>query len=563
MKWGRAALCALAFAPALWLGLLVDRYGVDVPYNDQWDELPLMQKALQGGLGVEDLWRPHNEHRIFFPRLVFAALARLTQWNVRAELAAIFLVALLIGWNLQVLLRRTWPEETAWPFLASFVVNLLVFSPIQHQNWLWGFQLQFLAPIACFTSVLALPGRWRSRPWAAAAGALAVVSSYSLGSGFLTWIAVLPLRVLRESREHRVRAAITWGLALAACLGLYLYGYTAPQHRFERPPVLAEPALYLTAFLGMLGQPLALAFRKAWLAMALGMGAALLCAYALLALGLVRRLVDGRGPALAWACLGLQALLTAGLIALGRAGAGTGTVFASRYTTPTLYLVVSVFVLAVLFAEGTPGPRRARVRALVCLPLLVWSLPAGRLGRDDMEARYLLMKRAKAHLVLAPLFPQVDFREPLGEPAVPFRQKAARLETLGALRPAQRTDPRLDRVATVRPGSCGSIDEAYPERQSLRLLGGAWLPERPSVADAVILTYRKRRGAPVVFALAGPGRSRPDVAEALDCPGCIDAGWEARFWLPTTLLPVEVEAWAYDVERSAVCRLDGSYRVEP
>lgn len=560
MRWRDAALRVLALAPAVPLGLLVDRYGVDVPYNDQWDELPLFQGALRGGLRLEDLWAPHNEHRILFPRLVFVALARLTHWNVRAEMAAIVALACVIAWSLQVLLRRTWPAERHWPLVVSFLVNLLVFSPIQHQNWLWGFQLQFLAPIACFAGILALPPGWGPRRWGAAAGALAVVSSFSLGSGFVTWLAGLPLWLARAAPGRRGRAALAFALGLGACLVLYLHGYAAPRHSFEQPSLLERPGLYLTVFVGMLGQPVAVAFHKAWLAMAVASGAALLAAWTLLVLR-ARQRRELSGPALAWACLGAQALGSAGLIALGRAGAGSGSVFASRYTTPSLYLAVAVFVLALLAADG--ARRAAWLRGLACLAVALWGVAAARQGAGDMENRFVLMSRAKADLVLAPLFPQSPFDNHLGYPRSSVLEKAEQLEALGVLRPPLRRDPRLASVATVRPGSCGALEEAYPERQRVRLLGWAWLPGRASVADAVLLTYRKKRIEPTVFAWAGKGAATPELVAGLGCATCEGAGWEARFWLPPQLLPAEIEAWAYDVEEGSVCRLEGSYRVDP
>src|SRR6185295_12796357 len=61
-----AAAALLAGAPAARLAWLVGRYGVDVPYHDQWPgELPLFEKLAAGRLGFADLWEPHNEHRIF------------------------------------------------------------------------------------------------------------------------------------------------------------------------------------------------------------------------------------------------------------------------------------------------------------------------------------------------------------------------------------------------------------------------------------------------------------------------------------------------------------------
>jgi hypothetical protein len=551
----------------VWLSWLVSRYGVDVPYNDQWAQLPLFEKAFHGGLRLQDLWEPHNEHRIFFPRLVFLGLARLSHWNIRLELAAIVLAACAISRNLGVLLRRTWPGERLRPLLLCFLVNLCVFSPVQHQNWLWGFQLQFLAPIVCVTTVLALPDRWGPRRWALAAAPLCLVSTFSLGSGFLAWPATLPVWLIRFPAQARIRAALLWLAGLAACLALYLHGYAPPHHTFPDPPLLQEPRLFASVFLGMLGQPMATAFRKAWLAMAIALGASGLGLFVALLMAIARSpALRARRTTVAWACLGTHALLGTGLVTFGRAGAGVESAFASRYTTLALYFWVSAFALVLILARERSSAGGGLVwsrivPSLACALLLAWSVPSARLGRDDMEGRFVRMSQGKAHLVLAPLFQQQLPPDYLGMPGMTLLEKSAALDGLGLLRPAAARNRELAAVASIRAGTCGSIDEAYPERQRVRLLGAAWLPD-PRLADEVLLTYRTARSGPTVFAWAREGRSQPDLARALHCGTCIDAGWEARFHLPDALLPAVVEAWAYDVTNATVCRLDGSYRVD-
>ena len=561
-------LAALAFAPAIPLAGLVNRYGVDVLYRDQWEEVPFMAKAFRGGLTLADFFEPHNEHRIFFPRLLFVLLARLTHWNVRAEMGLIVAGACLIAWSLQILLRRSWPEQPVKALAFSLVVNLFVFSPIQHQNWLWGFQLQFLAPILCFSALLALPERLSPRIWAALAAALCVVSTFSLGAGFLVWVAALPVLLARLPRPSWLRAALLWLLGLAACLTLYLYGYVPPRHTFSNPPFFEQPALFARLFVTMLGQPLAIAFGKARETLAFSLGALLLLAYAALLAQLVRaRSLRTPLATVAWASLGLHALLLDGLITFGRAGAGIGSAFASRYTTPTLYLVIAVFVLAILTAEdalrGSASPlARLAFPTLASLAVLIWSVPSGRIGRDDMEARFVRLSQAKAELVLSPLLPRMPLSTRLHPDPARVAEGVQTLDALGLLRPPLRKSARVADVATLRPGTCGALEEVYPDRRKIRVLGAAWLPDRPRVPDAVLITYHKGQRGPIVFAAAGPGRSRPDVAQALHCPACLDSGWEAAVGLPDTLLPARIEAWAYDVEANTLCRLEGDYRLE-
>src|SRR6185503_3278270 len=101
LAWSPVTVCLrygnwlLALGPLAVLIWVVSRYSVDVPFYDQWEFLPLLDKMYQEQLTFGDLWAQFNEHRIFFPKLLMLGLARLTHWNIRCENAAS--VALAIG----------------------------------------------------------------------------------------------------------------------------------------------------------------------------------------------------------------------------------------------------------------------------------------------------------------------------------------------------------------------------------------------------------------------------------------------------------------------------------
>src|SRR6185312_1721096 len=97
----------LILAPPLLIGILIFRNGVDLPILDEWDgTAPLFEKMADGSLGFGDFYSQHNEHRIFFPRLIFFALGRLTHWDVRAELWVIWLLTLICLFNVWQIARH-------------------------------------------------------------------------------------------------------------------------------------------------------------------------------------------------------------------------------------------------------------------------------------------------------------------------------------------------------------------------------------------------------------------------------------------------------------------------
>src|SRR5450830_314885 len=68
----------LAMIPLLYLVRLCVRHYVDVPYMDQWELLPRLDRMDAGTLTLRDLWIQHNEHRPMFPVLVMLGLAKLS-----------------------------------------------------------------------------------------------------------------------------------------------------------------------------------------------------------------------------------------------------------------------------------------------------------------------------------------------------------------------------------------------------------------------------------------------------------------------------------------------------
>jgi len=117
----------LAVLPFFFLAWATWHNALDFPFFDQWHFAPDVLKAFEGTLTLGDLWRPHNEHRIFFPKLMMLVLARLSHWNVGWEIAAntalgvaIFTVWLLLFRLSARRLSRAVPPWT--PVLLSLAV---------------------------------------------------------------------------------------------------------------------------------------------------------------------------------------------------------------------------------------------------------------------------------------------------------------------------------------------------------------------------------------------------------------------------------------------------------
>jgi hypothetical protein len=304
-------LCAPAIF-ALAAGLVIN-----VPMFDEWTFAPLVLALHAGTLHLSDLWAQQQAHRSFVPSLLMLALAQLDGWNVRIEALVNVLIALATQVVLFILGSSIEGERRAWWFGIS---SLLLFSLLQAENWLWGFQMSWFL-VNFFVVAVVVLLRTRKPLGFIVAILAAVAASSSLIFGFGAWIAGIVMLI-------RCRGLLAAWCALGAIFAVFFsIGYHAPQ--FENGwGSLSSPLGIAQFILVYLGDPLG-----AWAGRIVAeiAGAALIVAFVY-----CMRIALAQGvPARPWYALAAFALSAACFEAAGRAGNGVDAALALRYVTPS------------------------------------------------------------------------------------------------------------------------------------------------------------------------------------------------------------------------------------
>lgn len=367
-----------AGVPPLLIMVTVARYGVNVPFWDQWEFVKLLDKAAAGQLEFKDFWEQHNEHRLVLPRMVMLALARATQWDIRYEIAANVVIALLALGMLVLLIERTVrpvaPVIVPWLILAA---SLTTFSLTQWLNWIWGWQLQiFMNALAAVTTVWAL-ARWRGR-WLGLALALlaAIAGALSFATGLIL-LALIPLALLIGPRFDQGASRLTY-VALAAAIGagvaaLYLNGFHHPGQQPSPFFLLSHPVSYGYYVLAYMGSGLG-----AWSTpVSASWGAMGIATFAWCSAWLWMRSPGLRhNTLLPWILLGLYGILSGFMTGIGRAGYGVEQALGPPYITISSLFWISLVVIAALviahrLEDGTASKTRSQAAMVVIVFLLI------------------------------------------------------------------------------------------------------------------------------------------------------------------------------------------------
>ena len=557
----------LALLPIVLVAAIINHYGVNVPYGDEWSILTLLGKWDSHDLTFADFYRAHNGHRILLPRFIYLALVQLTHGNLRAEMFVSLFVCILTSAGIYLLLRRTVSGSPTKTLALWALINLFLFSPIQAENWLWGFQLQvFLSNLCIVGAIVCITSEADIRVRLAGALAFALAGTFSFGNGLLIWPAVLAVMVFRR---EKVAVSACW-IAISMLVVLaYLPGYPARQPT----PATTRWFDYLLYFAGFLGAPLARIPNSKPLVLPVMLGSILVAGYVWTTARLVWRREALRNAA-PWVALGAYVIASAAMASFARIHSGPQHALDSRYTTVSLVLVVGMIGLV---ASGIAPDRKATAsrfeKRYVIASVAVGSLFVLYAINAPFELRYLrlhhgfraLGKGALEFSAALDLDQMIRSTLLIREDAETLSRYLSVLDRLKLSDPPRRQTPTLS-DAEGRPQR--STDEygifeslRFESPDALAASGWSYLPDDGRRPACVVLAYRSGVDWKA-FALSELTERRPDLVIKHKHQG-LDGGWRCNF--SRSALPPgveEISAWAFDANRGLTYRLPGSFQLQ-
>ena len=217
---GVAVACLFVFVLAVRI-LYVNRYGVAMPFWDQWDAEGdrLLKPLLEGTLRWTDLFSAHNEHRILPTRIVTLLCYSVAgEWNNLVEArASAFVYAFVPALLLWIGLRRD-VGRGFWLLYVPAIVCLAIL-PFAWENVLVGFQSQFyfLIVFAILATHIAATHH-ENALWVGVVVVLAGLSTLTMASGLVTALSVAGTYLL----ACLLRPGRRWPAITGACFLLVL-----------------------------------------------------------------------------------------------------------------------------------------------------------------------------------------------------------------------------------------------------------------------------------------------------------------------------------------------------
>jgi len=438
---------------------------------------------------------------------------------------------------------------------------------VQFYNWLWGNQSASFIPITCITgSIVIAYSKISPKAKIFTCIVLCTTATFSFANGIISWFVVFPAFLASgasrpNSAVIKKKVAMVWAAAFALNAAAYFYSYAKPPSHPSLLEAFGHPIRAILYFLSFLGSPIS----SGNPIIATGAGFCLICLWLASNLSLLtlrKKEPELMRMATAWAMIGLYAILTAGLVTVGRSGFGMWQSMSSRYTTFSVYLIVSLIPLAVVFI-GRPRLKRLVFILLAIFIFLQIKAYGYALGNMAMMKRGY--QSAKACLLFLNVLPQTEFLNQMVYPDInSVKARVNTINKMGFLKPGLvNTSDIGDIAGGVKPGLDYGCFDGLNKVDADTYVASGWavLPEAKRPADAVILAYGDTEDALRVFMLVYEMTPRKDAAKIYGS-AYLYSGWKKSFSIRD--LPVKaakISAWAFDADKGKAYKLNKSYPI--
>ncbi|MCL1463636.1 hypothetical protein [Argonema galeatum] len=584
-------LLVIYLIPLCILLWFIASFGINTPFWDQMEFPYIFQLVATGKANFETFFNQHNEHRIFFPKLIITALAFASKWDIRYELyTSVFLTIITFLCFYKISLNQA---ETGNGNIANIFTCMLLFSLVQWENWLWGFQIAWFLINTCVAiAILILYSckNWYPIVRIFLAAIFCCIASFSTAHGLMSWLALIPLVVsMSGNNRQKLQRILIWLGFCIISVALYSIGY----QKIANPSIfyfLQKPLHAVEYFFTLLGSPLfgginyaaftnLPAFNSLYSSFHQVINA---CPAKLSGLFIfisflfltVFYLINWRqykliGNALPWLSLGLFAVLYAISNTFGRAASGDLGALISRYTTPSLLLIIALVQVSRLFCERQERQQKLTLKhpykifvLMLMILVIIKSFDFVAVGRQFkihqlnaktcLELIFFIDYESSSTNCLQLVYPN----------AALARQKAEFLDKLG-----MRTFPQNIAFITKPSKNYGFIDNPRTTEKSLlvnrssmiNLYGWAILPDSYEQPIMVLISYGNER---YFLATTPVNLDSPDIEKFNKYSLHQKARWAVN--ISAKSLPIGetvIKAWVYDRDKQQFVKLSGKPKV--
>ncbi|NEP85230.1 MAG: hypothetical protein F6K39_48385, partial [Okeania sp. SIO3B3] len=280
-----------------------------------------------------------------------------------------------------------------------------------------------------------------------------------------------------------------------------------------------------------------------------------------------------RYQTIGWIMLGSYTVISALVTSFGRVGFGIEQSLSSRYTTFSIYIIISIIHLIIIVGEDTIKKEYFLINRSLFSKIICWFLGIITVmqvdnftysvdkmkswRQDNLKYKSCLLLINFTHDNCPTMIAPKSF--------ISTKQQAHYLTEMGFLEPGLITTNRIaELVDTSNSRQIEGIFEKLESIENNNLLATGWaiFTDTGLPVDAIVLSYDNWQGESIVSAVADITISRPNLVKEFKSQKYFKSGWQKVLF--THKFPqgnINVKSWALDTDTAKFYQIPGVHIV--
>lgn len=207
MNYKSLAKWILLLLPIICLFTVIYLYGYNIPFSDEYAFIRSYKEILQGGDVFKILFSQHNDHRLFFPRILMYLTAYVSNYNTKIQMyeSAVLLTLTYFCFS-RMITEKKISELSMGECITIAISGFLVTGLCQNENLLWGMQVAWLMIGTCAAWAMYSLKKFletQKNRYYICIFIAASISCFSSLHGIVTWLALIVIILIVAIQERR------------------------------------------------------------------------------------------------------------------------------------------------------------------------------------------------------------------------------------------------------------------------------------------------------------------------------------------------------------------------
>lgn len=224
---------SLLMLPIIWGTTLIYKLGVNVLFWDEFNVINFFKDIKENGISIYKFLEQHNEHRMFFPKIIFLLNMYISNYNSKILMyISIILISITYLIITKYILKNI--NNNIYAVIISSMIGFICFNLTQYENLFWGFQVAWFLIELCVVGSFYIFSCYMENKkfkYLILSVSLGIIASFSSMHGLWIWLVYICIIILFKLVNIKINNRDILFISITGIISfiIYFYNYNSPE----------------------------------------------------------------------------------------------------------------------------------------------------------------------------------------------------------------------------------------------------------------------------------------------------------------------------------------------